>query len=466
MKTWAGERWPSGPGTVLDLGYSDVGGSFGISKIRRIRYISSNLPPTALASANPMQGPVPLTVNFSSAGSIDPEGHPLTYLWHFGDGATSTAANPVHIYTTAGQYTARLTTSDGVNDGFSPLLTIRAGRPPVATILSPQDGHLFVAGEVIAYSGDGTDPDDGTLPASAFTWDIDFLHAGHVHPGVHQVGGKSGSFTIPTGGHDFSGNTRYRVTLTVVDSNGLTTATTVTVWPTKVNLTFNTAPGGLTMYLDGIAQPTPLVYDTLVGFAHSIEARNQSTPTTTYTFDHWSDGGAQTHTITVPATNAAFTATYTSGPNTTPFTVGETTVFNEGDSGNGSFLLAQDAILAQAGTLQSLSFYVTAAAGGLRLGLYDASGPGGGPGAKRAETAAFTPVVGWNTVNVITPVALSPGTYWLAYLPQSDSLNFSANRSIGQYRYYSYPYGPMPATFSTSPSGGVTHWSLYGTLIP
>jgi hypothetical protein len=277
---------------------------------------------------------------------------------------------------------------------------------------------------------------------------------------------KSETFTIPTSGHDFSGNTRYRFTLTVIDSNGLTDVKSVIVWPSKVNLTFNTNPGGLTLYLDGIAQPTPLVYDTLVNFQHSIEARNQSTPTTIYTFHHWSDGGAQTHTITVPATDATWTATYDGAPNTTPFQVGETSVFNEPDSGNGNLLLAQDAVLSQPGMLQSLSFYVTAAAGRLRLGLYDATGPGGDPGAKRAETNAFTPVVGWNTVNVITPVALAAGTYWLAYLPESDALNFSANRSIGQFRYYAYPFGPMPATFSTAPNGGVTHWSFYGTLVP
>ena len=457
---------PDGALYYLDLGYSDVGGTFGTSKLRRIRYISSNLPPTAIAGADPTQGPVPLTVNFSSAGSTDPEGQPLTYSWALGDGASSTAANPAHAYTLPGQFTARLTTSDGVNTTFSTPLTIRAGTPPAATLLSPQDGSSFIAGDVISYSGDGTDADDGALPASAFTWDIDFLHEGHVHPSVHEVGVKSGSFTIPTSGHDFSGNTRYRITLTVTDSNGLTDVKSVIVWPTKVDLTFNTVPGGLTLYLDGIAQPTPLVHDTLVNFQHSIDARNQSTPTTTYTFDHWSDGGAQIHTITAPAAATTYTATFTSAPNTAPFYLGETSIFSEPDNGNGNLLLVQDATLSQPGTLQSLSFYVTAASGGLRLGLYDSTGPGGGPGAKRAETSAFTPVVGWNTINVIMPVALSPGTYWLAYLPESNSLNFAANRSIGPFKYYSYPYGPLPATFSTSPSSGVTRWSFYGTLTP
>src|SRR5215510_10939434 len=167
--------------------------------------------PSAVASANPTSGPTPLDVSFSSAGSSDPEGQPLTYSWTFGDGATSTAANPTHTYTQAGQYTARLSVSDGVNSTLSAPITISAGNRPTATILSPTDGSVFQAGDVISFGGDGTDTEDGSLPASAFTWNIDFLHEGHVHPGTPITDVKSGTFTIPTSGHDFSGNTRYRI---------------------------------------------------------------------------------------------------------------------------------------------------------------------------------------------------------------------------------------------------------------
>jgi PKD repeat protein len=301
---------PDGALYYVDLGYSDIGGTFGVSKIRRIRYVQSNQPPGAVASANPTSGPTPLDVSFSSAGSSDPEGQPLTYSWTFGDGATSTAANPTHTYTQAGQYTARLSVSDGVNSTLSTPITISAGNQPTATISSPADGSHFQAGDVISFSGDGTDTEDGSLPASAFTWNIDFLHEGHVHPGTPITGVKSGTFTIPTSGHDFSGNTRYRITLTVTDSSGLTDTKSVTIYPQKVNLTFDTVPSGLTLYLDGIAKTTPFVYDTLVGFNHTIEARNQTSGSNSYTFQSWSDGGAQQHTIVVPSTAQTYTATY------------------------------------------------------------------------------------------------------------------------------------------------------------
>jgi len=302
---------PDGAIYYVDLGYSDVGGTFGVSKIRRIRYVQSNQPPVAVASANPAAGPRPLTVSFSSAGSSDPEGQPLSYSWAFGDSTSATTATPSHTYDQAGVYTARLSVSDGVNTTLSQPLTITVGSPPTATILSPQDGGTFRAGDVISFSGDGTDPDDGTLPASAFTWNIDFLHEGHVHPGTPIVGVKSGTFTIPTSGHDFSGFTRYRIALTVTDANGLTATKAVTINPEKVDLTFDTVPSGRTLYLDGIARTTPFVYDTLIGFNHTIEARNQSSGDTSYSFASWSDGGAQQHGIVAPATAQSYTATYT-----------------------------------------------------------------------------------------------------------------------------------------------------------
>ena len=85
----------------------------------------------------------------------------------------------------------------------------------------------------------------------------------------------------------------------------------MTVFPEKVNLTFDAAPAGLTLYLDGIAHTAPFVYDTLIGFNHTIEARNQTVGYEHYTFASWSDGGTQTHTIVVPAQAQTYTATYT-----------------------------------------------------------------------------------------------------------------------------------------------------------
>ena len=85
------------------------------SQVRRIRYtgtVSGNGPPTAVISASPTSGPAPLAVNFSAAGSTDPENDPLTYTWFFGDGTTSNQRIVSHTYLSAGTFNAQLTVSD------------------------------------------------------------------------------------------------------------------------------------------------------------------------------------------------------------------------------------------------------------------------------------------------------------------------------------------------------------------
>ncbi len=104
--------------------------------------------------------------------------------------------------------------------------------------------------------------------------------------------------------------------------------------------------------------------------------------------------------------------------------MGETAILSSEDNGNKGSLVAQEAPLSRAATVQSLSFYVTKAEGELRLGVFDSTGPNGGPGVKKAETVAFTPRVGWNTQSVTAPVLLPAGTYWLAFLPSSGKLTF------------------------------------------
>jgi glucose/arabinose dehydrogenase/PKD repeat protein len=301
---------PDGSLYYVDIGFNDQHVP-NPAAIRRIRYIVGNQPPTAIASGNPTSGQAPLTVSFSSAGSSDPEGTALTYSWVFGDGGTSTQANPSHTYQAPGSYVARLTVSDGVNSTVSNSVPITVGSPPTATILTPTNGISFRAGDAIGYSGSASDPEDGTLPASAFTWTILFHHDSHVHPGGVVTGTKTGTLQIPASGHDFEGSTSYEIVLTVTDSTGLSSSTSVTVFPDKVNLTFNSVPNGLNIEIDGITKQTPFVLDDLKGFQHTINAPNQANGGTSYAFSSWSDGGGQSHSIVVPTTNQSYTATFT-----------------------------------------------------------------------------------------------------------------------------------------------------------
>jgi glucose/arabinose dehydrogenase len=190
-------------------------------------------------------------------------------------------------------------------------LTVSANQVPAGTITQPAAGTLYSGGSVIAFAGTATDPEDGTLAASAFTWRVDFHHDTHSHPFMAPTSGiTSGSFTIPTTG-ETSPNVWYRIFLTVTDSAGAAQTTVRDVLPRKVTVTLTTEPAGLQLLLD--AQPTasPITFEGVVGIVRAIGALSpQILNGTSYEFRTWSDGGAATHTIATPAVNTTFTATY------------------------------------------------------------------------------------------------------------------------------------------------------------
>jgi hypothetical protein len=148
--------------------------------------------------------------------------------------------------------------------------------------------------------------------------------------------------------------------------------------------------------------------------------------------------------------------------------IGQTGILTNPDSENANLVLAQQATLSQQATLNSMSFYVTSATGNLQLGIYDASGTGGGPGKLLGATAIFEAVTGWNTQPVTPPAALAAGTYWLAYLPSDGGLSFvKQNNSGACYMQAQKSTTGMPAIFSTSLSSCTpTTWSLYATVTP
>jgi glucose/arabinose dehydrogenase len=288
--------------------------SNGTGTLRRITYTAgANRSPLAVAAATPIAGLSPLTVAFSSAGTMDPDGDTLTYDWDFGDGVHSAAANPSHTYAGATQnFTARLTVTDtgGLADTSAPITIYLGDQPPVATITSPANGAIYTAGQTINFSGTGTDPEDGSRPASAFTWRVVFHHADHTHPFLGPITGTtSGSFVVPDTG-EAAADVFYEILLTVTDSQGVPDTDVVVINPLTASLSFQTLPRGLTITLDGQPRVTPLSVTGVVGFRRPVGVPlPQMLDGTTYsTFGEWSDGGARDHTIVTPSSDATYTA--------------------------------------------------------------------------------------------------------------------------------------------------------------
>ena len=113
--------------------------------------LAANLPPlTAIVSLapSPSNGFVPLSVNFTANVS---GATATSYKWNFGDGYTSTAALPSHVYETAGNYTANVTIADsaGGNASASSLIAVSGSSSSATTFRAVQAN--------ISYGGHGTD---------------------------------------------------------------------------------------------------------------------------------------------------------------------------------------------------------------------------------------------------------------------------------------------------------------------
>ena len=205
---------PAGPASAGDLFYATFDGG-------------RNNPPQAVASANPTSGPAPLTVQFTGSGSSDPDGDALTYSWDLnGDGnyGDSTAANPSFTYTTAGTYQVTLTVTDarGASSTSAPVtITVGGANTPTAVIDTPSPSLTWAVGDSIDFSGHATDAQDGTLPASALSWELLIHHCTtgcHTHLVQTLDGVASGTFVAPD--HDYGSSLEIR--LTDRDSEGLT----------------------------------------------------------------------------------------------------------------------------------------------------------------------------------------------------------------------------------------------------
>ena len=302
-------------GSVVDLKVAPDGSLYYITyfpgALYRITYNSTSHLPVASASADVTKGIEPLTVHFSSAGSRDPDGDPLNYEWSFGDGTTSTEANPTKTYSEKGVYIARLTVSAGGDEVPAQPIVIQAGLPPELNISTPAEGDLYRAGDTITYNAfahdaAGFDLDDGDIKT-----EVRLHHGTHFHPFVGPLTGRAGSFTIPRTG-EASADTSYEIKVTATDSNGLFTDKIVNVFPRKSQVSLATSPPGLGLTVDGVPVSTPRTFTGVEGFQRDLFAPSNAVAQdgTALQFGGWSDGKSIRHVISTPEDDTTYTATY------------------------------------------------------------------------------------------------------------------------------------------------------------
>jgi glucose/arabinose dehydrogenase len=239
---------------------------------------------------------------------------PLQYQWQRNGQVISSATSPTltlastSVADNGAVFRAMVSNVTGSVLSNPATLTVLANAAPTGNITAPANGTTYGGGQTFTFSGTGTDPENGTLPASAFTWRVDFHHDGHTHPHVLPFSGAtSGTFTAANRG-ETSANVFYRIVLTVRDAAGLTHTSTRDVRPRTsiVRLESNVANAQLT--LDGAPITAPLQFVGVEGIIRSIGVVTpQTTGGTAYQFVSWSDGGAATHEITTPVNDTTYT---------------------------------------------------------------------------------------------------------------------------------------------------------------
>lgn len=302
----------TGPGG--DLFYA----ALNAGTIQRISYLQ----PVAAFTATPTTGQTPLIVRFDGTKSTKAlPGDTLTYAWDLdGDGQFDDAneAKPAYLYDKVGNVAVRLQITDqrGVSDVSKPL-TIKATKepppvstPPQAFIDTPVEGSTWQVGDTIQFSGHATDAEDGTLPASALSWQIVIQHCPsgcHIHDLLTFDGQASGSF--PTEDHEYP--MHLELILTATDSSGQKRTARRELDPKTVSLVFDTEPSGFPLVVGSTAQTTPFTRRVILGSENTVSApATQTGSGATWTFGKWSDGLPASHSITASAA-ARYVASYT-----------------------------------------------------------------------------------------------------------------------------------------------------------
>ncbi|MFD5697297.1 ThuA domain-containing protein [Streptomyces lasiicapitis] len=213
---------PDGSLYVLEWG-SEFGGGNNDSGLYRVDYAQGQRVPVAKAKASATNGPVPLKTDFSSEGSKDPDGDPLTFAWDFdGDGTyDSTDPNPSHTYTAKGDFNAQLKVTDSTGKSGYANIPITAGNTaPKVTVETPVDGKLITFGDKIPYKVKVTDPEDGEIDCSKVFVNPALGHDDHEHPTTDIPGCEGTVDTGDLGGHPEGADLTYVLNAKYTDKGG------------------------------------------------------------------------------------------------------------------------------------------------------------------------------------------------------------------------------------------------------
>ncbi|MEP7375513.1 MAG: Ig-like domain-containing protein, partial [Chitinophagaceae bacterium] len=203
-----------------------------LPSIKQIKF-GGNQSPVVKITSDKIFGPSALAVNFNGSNSSDADGTVTGYAWNFGDGGTSTVANPSHSFTapanTPTKFVVKLTVTDNLGAFSTDSITISVNNtPPVVNITSPVKNSLYKIGPDTVYTcrATVTDAEPGPLK---YEWQTFLRHNSHVHPQVISTDTVTTTNIERIG---CNGDTYYwLIKLTVTDAAGLSTVDSSKIFP-------------------------------------------------------------------------------------------------------------------------------------------------------------------------------------------------------------------------------------------
>jgi PKD repeat protein len=175
---------------TVTLTVTDNNGATGTAK----KQVAVNTPPTA----NFTYTTNGLTASFVDTSMDAAPGSVVGWSWNFGDGATSTARNPQHAYTSTRSYTVTLTVTDNSGATATTSKQVIVNTPPTA--------NFTYTTNILTVSF--VDKSTDAAPGSVVGWSWDL--------------GDGAMSTARNPQHTYAGAGTYTVTLTVTDNNGAT----------------------------------------------------------------------------------------------------------------------------------------------------------------------------------------------------------------------------------------------------
>lgn len=296
------------------LYYLQRGNSRGTGAVSRITYVGAAAKP--VITENPTDHTVaagrPVTFEVSASGTA-----PLMYQWQRNGIDLPGATLPSYTIENAAlsddgaKFHCVVTNAAGSATSSAATLTVRDDKPPVPVIESPDLLLKYRGGMQVTYSGSATDPEDGTLDASRFEWEVALHHDTHTHPFFGPSrGSASGTFVMPIA-DEADTNQWYRIYLTVTDSIGNQTTVFRDIHPDVTPISLASNITGISLQLDGDVTTPGNGYDSLIGGQRKLTAPlEQLVGEEIYDFVGWSDGGSATHDIIIPEVPTTYTATY------------------------------------------------------------------------------------------------------------------------------------------------------------